>query len=137
MTIPTTPGTPARARTPIATIIRRIAAISALAVTAFGLSVATASAGEPQQIRTNGGTVVFDDLGELVVAKDKRADGLSVMANLAWGKASATVVDDSGASGAGETGNLSIPEGTTVWLIMCYEVDGITVKCSDSQRGVA
>jgi len=116
--------------------IRRLAVISALTLAVFGLSASAASAGEPQQIRTHGGHAVFDDLGELLVVNDRRADGLSVMANLTWNNQTVTVTD-SGPAGGGTTRNLSIREGTTVWLIMCYEVGGVTVKCSRSQRGVA
>ncbi len=115
---------------------RRIAVAGTLALTALGLSASAASAGVPQQIRTHGGHAVFDDLGELLVVKDTRADGLSVMANLTWSDGTATVTD-SGPGGSGQTRNLSIPEGTTVHLLMCYEVGGVTVKCSDVQRGVA
>jgi len=127
MTLPTTtPGT----------LARRLAAITALTLTVFGLSVSAASAGVPQQIRTHGGHAVFDDLGELLVVKDKRADGLSVMANLTWSNQTVTVTD-SGPGGGGQTRNLSIREGTTVWLVMCYHVGGTIVKCSRVQRGVA
>jgi hypothetical protein len=120
-------------------IRRAIVTAVALAASAavFGLSAPAASAGEPQQIHTDGGSVVFDDLDELVVAKDERADGLSVMANLTWADGSVTAVDDSGANGSGETKDVSIREGTEVWLIMCYEVDGLIVNCSGSQRGMA
>jgi hypothetical protein len=137
MTIPsTTPGTLGRAQTPIAAIVRRLAVIAALTLTVLGLGVPAASAGEPQQIRTHGGHAVFDDLGELLVVTDTRRDGLSVMANLTWADGSITATD-SGPGGSGETKNVSIREGTVVWLIMCYEVNGVTVKCSHSQRGVA
>ena len=117
-------------------LLRRIVVTGALAVTVSGLSASAASAGVPQQIRTHGGHAVFDDLGELLVVKDTRADGLSVMANLNWGSGTATVTD-SGPGGSGTTRNLSIPEGRTVYLLMCYEVGGVTVKCSKVQRGVA
>ena len=123
-------------RTTLRSILRRIAGAGALILTVLGASASAASAGTPQQIRTHGGHAVFDDLGELLVVEDVRADGLSVMANLTWRDGTATV-RDSGPAGNGTTRNLSICEGTTVWLIMCYEVGGVTVKCSGSQRGVA
>ncbi len=124
----TTPGTRARAR--------RLGVVLALTLTMFGLSASAASAGVPQQIRTHGGHAVFDDLGELLVVKDTRADGLSVMANLTWRNQSVTV-RDSGPGGGGTTRNLSIREGTPVSLIMCYTVGGVVAKCSRAQRGVA
>jgi hypothetical protein len=62
MTIPiTTPGAPDRARTPTAAIVRRLVAISALALTVLALGVPAASAGESEAIKTNGGKVTFKD----------------------------------------------------------------------------
>jgi hypothetical protein len=122
----------------LTTAPRRAALIVASLAASLALGAGTASvasAGVPQQIRTDRGSAVFDDLGELVVATDDKADYLGVMATLTWSDGSVTAY----ASGAGkdQTKNVSIPEGETVWLIMCYYDRSGPVRCSDSQKGTA
>ena len=78
--------------------MRRLALLATLGLTLLAATAPAASAGESQRIKTNGGTAVFDDLGELVVATDDRADHLGVMANLTWSDGSVTAY----ASGAGK-----------------------------------
>jgi hypothetical protein len=146
MTIPTTPGTLRCARTPIAAMIRRIAVTGALALTAFGLSVPVASAGESQEIDTDGGRVSFDasprfggDTQGLGVL-DERRDGWAVRAYLHWtdrdGPHTASVTDPR-SSGKGDAKDLSILGGTAVLLSMCYVDDGRIVQCSFSQPAEA
>jgi hypothetical protein len=65
-------------------IIRRLAATCALAVTAVGLSVPAASAGESERIRTDGGVVEFQASGDILRALDTRRDGYAVRAHLTW-----------------------------------------------------
>ena len=115
--------------------MRRLALLATLGLTLLAATAPAASAGESQRIKTNGGTAVFDDLGELVVATDDRADHLGVMANLTWSDGSVTAY----ASGAGkdQTKNVSIPEGETVWLILCYYDRAGPVSCTKSRRGTA
>jgi hypothetical protein len=141
MTIPST-DTHARGQTPTAAILRRLVVIGALALTAFGLSVPAASAGESQEIDTDGGRVSFDasptsssapdSLGVL----DERRDGYAVRAYLQWadrdGVHTASVTDPS-SSGKGDARELSILGGIPVLLSMCYIDDGRIVQCSDSQ----
>ena len=119
----------------LSTLWRRATLVVTLAASALALGAGTASAGEPQQIRTAGGTAVFDDLDELLVVTDHRADYLGVMANLTWSNGTATVY----ASGKGkdQTKDLSIPEGETVWLVMCYYDRAGPVRCSKGRRGIA
>ncbi len=58
MTFPiATPGAFGRAGTPFAAIVRRLAVISALALTVCGLGASTATAGEPEDISTERGAV--------------------------------------------------------------------------------
>jgi hypothetical protein len=114
---------------------RRAALIVALAASMLALGAGPASAGEPQRIKTAGGTAVFDDLGELLVVSDDRGDYLGVMANLTWSNGTATV--HASGKGKDQTKNLSIPEGETVWLLMCYYDRAGPVRCSKGQRGTA
>ena len=85
MTIPTTPG-----------IIRRLAALCVLAVTAFGLSVPAASAGTDESITTKRGSASFNDKDEIVTANYKLKDGIGIQAFVFWktkkGTVSATVI---------------------------------------------
>ena len=107
MTIPTTPG-----------IIRRLAALCVLAVTAFGLSVPAASAGTDESITTKRGSASFNDKDEIVTANDKLEDGIGIQAFVFWktkkGTVSATVTDGNGANNSPNTKNLRIREGTKV-----------------------
>ena len=127
MTLSTTPGT----------IVRRLIAISALAVTLFGLSVSAASAGESETISTKGGSVSFRDKGERLVALDQRKDGLSVRAYLQIRKGSLFSVTDPRTDGAllipavKDLSGVLIQENTAVRLWMCYVKFGVVVRCSN------
>jgi hypothetical protein len=79
----TTPGAFGRARTPTAAVVRRLAAISALALTVLALGVPSASAGESERIKTKGGVVTYRDRGHEITAEDTRRDGKGVQAVLA------------------------------------------------------
>jgi hypothetical protein len=143
MTIPITmPGALDRARTPTTAIVRRLAAISALALTVLAVGVPAASAGESEAIRTKGGIVTFKDRGDEITAEDTRRDGKGVQAVLAWNDATGTnhtvfVVDATGADVLSKFKDLSIREGTRVALTMCYVGDGGPERCSRPQRAVA
>ena len=120
--------------------MNRIIVITALAVTMFGLCVPAALAGQDEAIETDKGEVYFDHHGEWLTACDTWYDGRGVRAYLHWSSTeSASVTDTSSYGGATlcEGTNLSIPEGTTVWLQMCYTNNLIDVRCSDSQRAEA
>ena len=122
------------------TVARRIAVICVLALTVLGLSVPAAFAGSDESIETDKGLVAFDHHGEWLWACDTWYDGRGVRAYLHWSSTeSAKVTDTTSYGGASlcEAINLSIPEGTTVWLQMCYTDNGVDVECSNSQRAEA
>jgi hypothetical protein len=73
MNVPTTtPGTPVRARAPIAAMLRRVAVAGALALALVGVSVSAASASQ-QRIRTNGGEVRSSTVAAMAPATTSRA----------------------------------------------------------------
>lgn len=143
MNIPTTtPGTLARVRTSTAAITRRIIAIGALALLVFGLSASAASAGADQSIHLRGGWVSFKDEGEILTAKDTRADGWSVEAFLSWSgrfPGATAVKDGSGADNVPNVKNLSFREGKDLFLTLCYTNDQgpDRKKCTRRQRAEA
>jgi hypothetical protein len=113
---------------------RRIAVTSALALALFGSTVATASAEENEEIYAKYGNVTFEAYGEKITAATYRSD-YGVRAYLHWSRnKSASVIADGLYE---ESRNLSIPEGTTVSLTMCYTKNGLDVKCGDYQLGEA
>lgn len=144
MTIPmTTPGAFARARTPLAGVLRLLAVAAALALTASAVGAATASAGSHERILTKGGVVWFDHTGDYIGALDRRRDGHAVRALLDWrlkdGWHSSEVTDDRGYTNGPPDPHLAvyrklfIPEGTTVRLTMCYSQGDYNRRCSQPQ----
>lgn len=121
--------------------ILSLAVVGALA--ASGLSAATASAGESQTIETERGAVSFEHYGEILEAyAGPYAGGYGVRAYLDWtdgGSKKASVTALQGADGTGsKSRNLSIREGTVVYLRMCYtNLSNEDVKCSKRQKGRA
>jgi hypothetical protein len=111
--------------------------LCALALTVFGLSVSAASAGSDESIKTNRGLAAFNDSSEIVTANDTKGDGFGIQAFLFWNGRSVTVTDGNGANNSPNTKNLSIPEGTTVKLKLCYVDNGVVKKCSRAQRATA
>jgi hypothetical protein len=139
MTIPiTTPGTPRRARTPIA-IIRRLAVVGAtLALTALGVGVPAASAGHSESISTAQGFVKFQHDGEKLQAYDAKEGGYGVRAYLHWSSTESETVTADRSTGSGfAQKNLSIRERIPVELTICHTKNGVDVKCSLSQTGEA
>jgi hypothetical protein len=118
-------------------IIRRLAALGALALAVFGLCVAGASAGTDESIETKRGIAAFNDRSEIVTANDKKRDGFGIQAHLFWKGRSVTVTDGGGNDGIPNTKNLSIPEGTRVSLKLCYVDNDVVKKCSRVQRATA
>jgi hypothetical protein len=142
MTIPTTPGTLGRAQTPIATMLRRVAVIGALALTLVCVAVPAASASQDEQITTKGGEVEFEGTGDIIRALDKRRDGYGVRARLKWfdpvtRTSEKAYLTDPTSAGTWKSRRLAIPEGITVRLMMCYVDNGRAVQCSKEQEGVA
>lgn len=118
---------------------RAAALTGAVALVAVGGSASAAyaadTAGAPEQIKTSRGSALFYDIDENLEARDLRKDGRGARAYLTWnghtssahasGKDTRDVVD------------LNIPEGTTVYLKLCYTDNGRDVSCSATQKGVA
>lgn len=137
MNVSTTPGTFSRARSSHAAVVRRLAVISALALTLFGLSVPAASAGESESISTKRGAISFRDKGERLVALDKRKDGLSIRAYLQTRNGSLLSVTDPRTDGllvipaVRDLSGILIQENEPVRIWMCYVKFGVDVKCSN------
>jgi hypothetical protein len=132
----TTPDTLPRA------MIRRLAALSALALTVFGVSVATASAGESERIVANGGTAKFLHEGEILYVSDNIKDGWNMQAELLnltdyEGDEGSWWLIDRGADGDPSEANLSIRDGSKLWLRLCYTRKGEDDECSRWQTAVA
>ncbi|HEY1357064.1 MAG TPA: hypothetical protein VGF21_02050 [Thermoleophilaceae bacterium] len=119
----------------IPAIIRRTAMTGALALTLFAVSVPAAFAGENETIKVKGGSVAFFHKGDFLVAYDGVRDKLGVRAYLLHGNRATQVTDIAG--GAAISDQLSIREGTKVYLIVCYERHGKDVQCSGAQDAVA
>ena len=127
---------------PTTTFMRRLAVLCTLALTVFGLSVASASAGTHESIKTKRGSVAFNHKGEILTAEDSKGDGIGIMAHLFWKvkknkTVSATVIDGSGADGLPNAKNLDIRDGTVVNLKLCYTNNGVVFKCSKVQKATA
>lgn len=106
-----------------------------LVVAVLALGAATASAQKNARIDGRYGYVSFDAHGEVITAADIWVDGYGVRAKLEWDGGRATV------TAAGDlypvSKNLSIREGTDVWLTMCYTNNGKAFKCSAPRRAEA
>lgn len=120
----------------IAAIVRRLAVISALALTVFGLGASTATAGEPQDISTDRGAVWFNPDGDRLYAIDTKVDGKGVQAWLTWAGRGKSVMDR-GASGPPKLNNLDLEEGLVIELQMCYFTNSGLDKCSKPQTAIS
>jgi hypothetical protein len=128
------------------TILRTTLRASAMALTALGLVVPAASAGENESIKTKGGLVTFSHRDEVISAEDRKPDGIGVEAYLEWTDAAGDLHHKSvkDADGADiptlvSTKDLFIREGTVVKLSLCYVgLSGPTpTDCGRPQRAVA
>jgi hypothetical protein len=123
--------------------LQRLAVGGVLLSGPLGIGASAASAGESEAISTERGRVAFSDRGEILEAyAGPYAGGYGVRAYLTWndgGGHTARVTALQGADGTGSaTRNLSIREGVTVYLRMCYsDIQGDNVKCSKRQRAEA
>jgi hypothetical protein len=113
----------------------RITRTVALGLALVGLSVGTAYAQSDARIDGKYGYVTFQANGEIIEAADIWEDGYGVRAILRWEGGSAHVNDYGGLYG--KSRNLSIREGTTVYLTLCYTNNGKAFNCSDPERGEA
>jgi hypothetical protein len=120
---------------------RSFAVAGALALTA--LALAPPASADDETISTTGGSVVFQDHGEVISARDGYPDGLGVRANLLvnpYGETGGlhTATDDNGFGGDWVDNDLSVREGTLVWLQLCYtNTIGNEVQCSRWQSARA
>jgi uncharacterized protein involved in outer membrane biogenesis len=122
--------------------MRRVAQIGVLAATILALSVPAASAGSNESIKTKGGVITFKHRDEEITAEDTRRDGLGVQAVLAWTDRSGNnqtkwVIDATGDDEFSKFKDLSIREGTTVHLTMCYVNKWGPTQCSRTQSAKA
>lgn len=117
--------------------IPRLAAIGAASLLTVALGAppaAAAATGEDESIEVNGGYVLFLDEDEILVAADQRPDGYGMRAYLLEvGTSSVTAVG----VGTRRSKDLSIREGSEVWLKACYTRKGKVVKCSNFQKAWA
>lgn len=60
-----------------------------------------------------------------------------MLANLVWSDGTVTAYASGKGKGKDQTKNVSIPEGETVWLVLCYYDRAGPVSCSKSRRGTA
>lgn len=122
---------------------RRIAATAALSIAAAStlswVGAPAASASSDERIDVKYGYVKFEAAGEKLTAGDIWGDGYGVRARLGWetskGPKTAWVIDTS--AGYESTKDLSIREGTTVYLQLCYTRHGADVKCTRSKAAEA
>jgi hypothetical protein len=122
--------------TPITSLVRRLAALSALALALLGLGASAASAGQSQDISTERGAVWFNQHGDRLYAIDTKVDGKGVEASVTWAGHLKTATDR-GAHGPPKLTNLDLPEGTVIELQMCYFTRSGLGKCSDPQTAIA
>jgi hypothetical protein len=115
-------------------ISKKLAISGALALALLVAAAPAASAGEDESIDFNGGYVLFLDEGEMLYAADQVKDGYGVRAYLL--QYGTSVVDAVGV-GTRNHKNLSIPEGSEVWLKGCLTRKGHNVRCTQWQSATA
>jgi hypothetical protein len=124
---------------PIRTRSRLVAVIGALGLVASGASAPVASAGSDERIDVKYGYARFDSHGETLAAGDIHKDGIGVRARLGWEDASGphtvSVIDTF--EGYESSKDLSIPEGTTVYLQLCYVRGSQDLNCTRVQAAEA
>jgi hypothetical protein len=130
---------PSSTRSRLAAVARRAAVIGALELVASGASAPVASAGSDERIDVKYGYARFDSDGEKLAAGDIHKDGIGVRARLGWedenGPHTVSVVDTF--AGYESSKNLSIAEGTTVYLQLCYVRGSEDLNCTRVQAAEA
>jgi len=112
-------------------------ATCAVALTLLGVGATSASAGESERIVANGGTAKFSHKGEILYVSDNIGDAASMTAELLNLSGSGSWwVRDSGADGDPSEVDISIREGSELWLRLCYTIDNED-HCSRWQTAVA
>lgn len=121
------------------TMARLVAVIGAMSLIVSGVFATAASAGSDERIDARYGYVRFDSDGDTIVAGDIFKDGYGIRARLGWetsdGPRTASVVDTF--AGYESSRSLSIAEGTTVYLQLCYVRGSKDVSCSRVQAAEA
>jgi hypothetical protein len=141
MSFPTTPCSHRRARN------RTMKALLATAAVALSSALATTGAqadpppageraGQDETISVKGGYAKFHHHGEIVEVSDEVLDGRGLQAELLVGGTPGHVSDFT-ADGDPERLNLSLREGRSVSLQLCYTVDHQRDECSRWQTGYA
>jgi hypothetical protein len=140
MSFPTTPGPLRRARTRITVLLAAaaVALTGALATTDAQAEQGSSRAhpSEDESISVAGGYVEFHAYGEIVEVSDEVLDGRGLQAEILVGGTPGRVSDFT-ADGDPERLNLSLREGRSVSLQLCYTVDGQRDECSRWQTGYA
>jgi hypothetical protein len=130
---------PSSTRSRLAAVARRAAVIGARELVASGASAPVASAGSDERIDVKYGYARFDSDGEKLAAGDIHKDGIGVRARLGWedenGPHTVSVVDTF--AGYESSKNLSIAEGTTVYLQLCYVRGSEDLNCTRVQAAEA
>lgn len=121
--------------------VRALALASTAALTLTATTVAQAHAdegegGKPQRISTARGMAHFYNIGETIEARDFAKDGYGIRAHLFWAGGNHASVW-AGGKGEVKTKDISVPEGTTVYLQLCYTDGGKDFQCSKTQKGRA
>lgn len=133
------------------TILRLLAIAGVFALIGSAVGAGPASAGSHERILTKGGAAWFDHSGEYIVALDRRKDGYAVRVYLLWTERRGddrvprdeAVVDNTGYTPGpvdphrGVYRRISVPDGTTVRLMMCYAKGDANRRCSKPQSAVA
>jgi hypothetical protein len=130
---------PGSTRSRLVAVARRVAVTGALGLIASGASAPVASAGSDERIDVKYGYARFDSDGEKLAAGDIHKDGIGVRARLGWedenGPHTVSVVDTF--AGYESSKNLSIAEGTTVYLQLCYVRGNEDLNCTRVQAAEA
>ncbi|WP_030543138.1 hypothetical protein [Streptomyces albus] len=92
--------------------------------------------GRTVSFRTPRAGAYFYDFREKLVVSDYKADGYGARAYLTWGSHRASVYAGGGRNSTDEK-DLSIKEGTPVWLQLCTTKRGKNLRCTKTRKGYA
>ncbi|MEU4495578.1 hypothetical protein OG729_38510 [Streptomyces sp. NBC_00210] len=114
-----------------------LAATAALAMTGIcaSTSMAAEAMGATAVIRTSRSAAYWYHGTNTLHVGDYKADGIGARAYLTWGGNKVSVYANG--ENKGQDKHLSIREGTTVWLQLCYTREGKNYQCSATKKGVA
>ncbi|MBQ0985260.1 hypothetical protein KBZ10_12155 [Streptomyces sp. F63] len=95
-----------------------------------------AARGRTVSFRTPRAGAYFYHFREKLVVSDYKADGYGARAYLTWGSRRASVYAGGGRNSTDEK-DLSIREGTPVWLQLCTTKRGKNLRCTKTRKGYA